>query len=261
MADTVKLYSVFHKDFFKPAADYVVPIHAGKSASDKQLDILSDNTGDHISHLNNTFCELTVLYWLWKNAERSTSHFGLCHYRRYFTLKPPMNALKPARIISYFPAQENIDKVVTPSLHDELTNLLATNDVIVQQPMLIHRNKSGTLNLEQHYKKDHIANDWNVLITTIAELYPAYKPSIKTFNESLKMSFFNMMIAPWNVWDDYLTWLFTILFEVQKRILVSDNAYQARVFGFMSERLMNLYLQHNDTKTAYLPIAVFDKEK
>ncbi len=261
MPGKLQLYSVFHKPFHQPHAAYVTPIHAGKALSDQDLNMLGDDTGDNISTLNNTFCELTVLYWIWKNAARDADFVGLCHYRRYFTVKPKLNAVKPARIISLEPTAENIDAVLTYTLEQNIISELASTDVLVQQPMLIHRNKQGSFNLEQHYKMDHIANDWNVLMQTIRDLYPDYGKTLPTFNQSVKMSFFNMMIAPWRVWDSYLHWLFTILFELKNRIIVSENVYQARVFGFMSERLMNLYIMHNQLKTTYLPVAVFDKFK
>ncbi|TDH20882.1 DUF4422 domain-containing protein [Segetibacter sp. 3557_3] len=261
MPGKLQLYSVFHKAFHQPHAAYVLPIHAGKALSQLELNILGDNTGDHISSLNSTFCELTVLYWIWKNASRDTDLFGLCHYRRYFAAKPMLNALKPARILAYEPTPENIDAVLTPALEESIIAELNSADVLVQQPMLIHRNKQGSFNLEQHYKMDHIASDWNALMETIRDLYPDYAKTLPAFNQSTKMSFFNMMVAPWGVWDGYLQWLFDILFEVKNRVSVSENAYQARVFGFMSERLMNLYIMHNQLKPTYLPVAVFDKVK
>lgn len=40
------------------------------------------------------------------------------------------------------------------------------------------------------------------------------------------------MIVRKEIFDDYCEWLFSILFEVEKRIQISNNVYQARVFGF-----------------------------
>ena len=42
-----------------------------------------DNTGDNISSLNPSYCELTTQYWAWKNME--ADYYGFCHYRRYFS--------------------------------------------------------------------------------------------------------------------------------------------------------------------------------
>ena len=256
MSISLKLYSVYHKPFFIPNADYVIPIQAGKTLSNLDLKVAADNTGDNISDLNGTFCELTVKYWIWKNAERITSHWGLCHYRRYVMQKPAIY-FKAPRLKDFTASQENIDKVLDDDLYDQLCSLLQKHDVIIQQPMNIHKNKQGFFNLKEHYERDHIASDWQAVMNAIKKLYPDYAKSLDSFNKSYKMSFFNMMVAPWQIWDDYLKWLFDILFEVKKNIKISDDAYQSRVFGFMSERLINLYILHNKLDPAYLPVAVF----
>ncbi len=141
----------------------MVPIHGGKALSNIDLNILTDDTGDNISSLNTTFCELSVLYWIWKNAPRNTDFVGLCHYRRYFIKKTFLNALKPKRMISLIPSQENVDNFVNEDLRTTLIEALETKDVIIQQPMYIHRNKKGTFTLEQHYKMEHISCDLDFL--------------------------------------------------------------------------------------------------
>ena len=57
-----------------------------------------------------------------------------------------------------------------------------------------------------------------------------------------------MMICSKENWDNYHEWLFDILFELEKNIQISEDSYQKRVFGFISERLLNLYLIHNNKK-------------
>ena len=63
-----------------------------------------------------------------------------------------------------------------------------------------------------------------------------------------------MFVASKEVTDDYCTWLFSILENVEKQIKISTNPYQERVLGFMSERLLNVYVEHNQLKVKYLPV-------
>lgn len=61
-----------------------MPIHVGKVLHpDVDLGIQRDDTGDNISLKNSSYCELTGMYWAWKNL-RGVDVIGLCHYRRYF---------------------------------------------------------------------------------------------------------------------------------------------------------------------------------
>lgn len=48
-----------------PDDDVYVPLHAGAEGKES-LGYLPDNTGDHISSKNPSYCELTGLYWAWK---------------------------------------------------------------------------------------------------------------------------------------------------------------------------------------------------
>ena len=61
-----------------------VPVRCGAVFDDKNpRGLAGDDTGDSISQRRMTFCEFTVQYWAWKNAE--ADYYGLCHYRRYLS--------------------------------------------------------------------------------------------------------------------------------------------------------------------------------
>ncbi|MFN2457747.1 MAG: DUF4422 domain-containing protein [Chitinophagaceae bacterium] len=92
----------------------------------------------------------------------------------------------------------------------------------------------------------------------VIEKYPDYANSITPFGEGKYMYFNNIMITSWTVWDAYLNWLFDILFEVQQRIKLPEQGYQQRVFGFLSERLHNLFIYHNGLNPAYLTLGLFE---
>ena len=57
----------------------------------------------------------------------------------------------------------------------------------------------------------------------------------------------NMFVAKKELIDKYCEWLFTILSNVEKRIeLGLRNDYQKRVFGFLAERLFNVWIEKNN---------------
>ena len=52
-----------HKKYQMPADPMYLPLHVGAEGKDLELGYTKDNTGDHISALNASFCELTGMYW------------------------------------------------------------------------------------------------------------------------------------------------------------------------------------------------------
>lgn len=75
----IKIIIATHKQHFMPSDDMYLPLHVGKSGKE-ELGYQGDDTGDNISAKNPNFCELTGLYWAWKNLPND--YLGLIHYRR-----------------------------------------------------------------------------------------------------------------------------------------------------------------------------------
>ena len=78
----VRLYVMTHKKIAEIADPMYIPMQVGK-AGKEDFGYLGDDTGDNISEKNSAYCELTGMYWLWKNIDCDV--IGICHYRRYFT--------------------------------------------------------------------------------------------------------------------------------------------------------------------------------
>ena len=70
------------------------------------------------------------------------------------------------------------------------------------------------------------------------------------------------MICSSKFLDDYCSWLFPALFELEKKInLGKHTGYQERVFGYLSERFINVFVKYNDCKVVYCETSGVDKEK
>ena len=85
---TVKIVVATHKKYEMPKDGMYLPLHVGaegkKDSNGNALDLgyQKDNTGENISKKNASYCELTGLYWAWKNLK--DDYIGLEHYRRHF---------------------------------------------------------------------------------------------------------------------------------------------------------------------------------
>ena len=80
----IKILVATHKKYDMPTERIYLPIHVGK-AGKESLGYQGDDIGDNISWKNTSYCELTGVYWGWKNLQ--CDYIGLCHYRRYFLRK------------------------------------------------------------------------------------------------------------------------------------------------------------------------------
>lgn len=81
----VKVLVATHKKYPLPEDRPYFPIHVGASLSDTALPYQRDDEGENISCKNPYYCELTALYWAYKNLR--SDFIGLCHYRRYFDME------------------------------------------------------------------------------------------------------------------------------------------------------------------------------
>lgn len=177
-----------------------------------------DNQGINISEKNNSFCELTALYEAWKNLDYDV--LGLVHYRRYF-----LNSNSPFE-----------KKVITK---EKIENLLQNYDVILpkKRHYWIESNYS-------HYVHAHHREPLDKTRIIIAKYYPDYLDSFDFVMKQTSGHYFNMVIAKKEVIDKYCTWLFDILFKVEKVINIdSYDASEQRVFGYISELLLNVFVR------------------
>lgn len=222
------IYIVLHKPSWYPNMEYYVPIRVGFEKFVDDL-MLTDSTGDNISLKNPYYSELTALYWIFKNKTDDIK--GLVHYRRYFFKSIYINKL-------FYNCTLLSDK--------KIQKYLSNYDIIVPKSLQM----SNTL--KYHYQQNHYIKDLDLSKQILLELQPTYKESYEFVIETNQKDFqffYNMFIAPKNIFDDYCEWLFSILFEVEKRISLEDyDNYQKRVFGFLSERLFNVYVYHNKLK-------------
>lgn len=239
----VKILVCCHKPGEWPTDDIYLPIQCGKAISPYDLGIQGDDTGDNISAKNPNYCELTALYWAWKNL-KDVDYIGLCHYRRYFNFQT-----------TYFPQQ---DCIVKKSI-DNLPESFSINKILQNKDFILPKPITFQYSIEQQYRLLHINEDLDILQEVITEKYPSYLSAYNyIMRHSNKLSGYNMFITRKEIFDSYCQWLFDILFTVEQRIHISVYPYQQRVFGFMGERLLNVYCYHHQYKTSNHQIYFID---
>lgn len=228
-----KIFVVSHKEIdFTLPKDYAI-IAVGKYPTGQA--VFYDNmSADNISNKNPYFCELTALYWLWKNYDANI--IGLVHYRRFFTSK--------IAISSHF----------KPLSLNKVESIFKRYDIILPRTVKLISNDKR-ISIYEHYKENHHIKDLEMVRNIVAEKYPEYNDAFSQVMKQTSMFMFNMFIAKKHIIDEYSSWLFAILFELEKRIDISSyDDYQKRVYGFLAERLFNVWIcKHEEVKACYYP--------
>ncbi|MBF2708899.1 DUF4422 domain-containing protein [Flavobacterium soyangense] len=246
----VKIFVVTHKENPILSNELLIPIQVGNNDT-IYPSILRDNILENIANKNSNYCELSATYWIWKNI-KDAEYIGICHYRRYFNFYNPLYNLSPSAQKKINTADFKKSKTFhsdAEKTQNKITSVLKKYDIILGRPY-----KFKDLTITQNYCADHREEDWYLVKKIISEKYPEYKESIlKYLDEGRLFHMGNMMICSKEKFDAYQTWLFSILFELESKIDTPKDQYQARVFGFISERLINLYVYHNNFKIKGIP--------
>lgn len=227
----IKLIVAAHKPYRMPEDPVYFPVHAGAEGQ-PDLGYVPDNSGDNISIKNSTYCELTALYWAWRNLR--ADYIGLVHYRRHFTASRS--------------AGDKFDRIITGK---QLEKVLDGSDIILPKP----RHYFIETNYTQ-YAYSHHHEDLDTAKAIIKEKHPEF---VKAFDNSMQKTSghrFNMFIMKYDKFDAYCEWLFDILFELEKRLDISGySPYDSRVFGFVGERLLDVWIEgagYSYTELPYL---------
>lgn len=224
----VTLIIAMHKEYPVPDDELYLPVQVGAKGKTYFTDV-RDNDGDNISEKNDTFSELTGLYYAWKNLPyEKASALGLVHYRRYFcgdkTRHFKADKQKPWQI-----------RVLTEA---EAKKLLARYDVLVPKKRHYYIET-----LYNHYSHTLDGAHLDLAKTVISELAPDYLPYVDRVYQARSGYFFNMYLMKRELSDAYCAWLFPILFEMEKRFDTSGlSAFEKRVYGRVSEILFNVWL-------------------
>lgn len=204
----IEVYIATHKAYDFPQLEEYIPIHVGKAKSTLDLKILGDDTEDNISNLNPHFCELTALYWMWKNSQADI--LGLVHYRRYFEGR------------AYFSNKYSIlsREDIKHEFSKGINVILAKKEKFIKSKKKIMGFKfEKYFKIGEQYIKSHYQKDWELLGQTICEKYPDY---MQSFNEvslsGIELSPYNMFIADNIFVENYCSWLFDILFDIRNKM-------------------------------------------
>ena len=227
----------YHKESDIFESDTLIPLHVGKDAHPEVIKhIQGDNTGDNISSKNNKYCELTGMYWLWKNVD--ADNYGLFHYRRLLDIKGVYKGqLDPTKI----------------DLND-FNNAIINNEMEKYDIILPKKTKLKET-LYNDYKKVHHIKDLECIVQIIKAKYPHYKKAIEKALNTKAGYFCNMFVMKKELYNEYCSWLFDILNSAENLIDTTNyNPYQKRAIGFLGERMFSIFIEYKRQTSPNLKI-------
>lgn len=196
-----------------------------------------DNTGDNISEKNPCYCELTALYWVWKNQAEHFENLGLCHYRRYLTKNAFSN--KESDLLT----------------DEDINRCMEKYDVILPKPFV------WRVSVAQMYHEvgEGRKRDLDLTGEAIEKLYPEYREEFERVINGRQGSYCNIFVLPQELFNEYCQWLFSILGYVEERIdMTGYSVQEQRVYGYLSEILLNVWVRHRQLRVKYYPIAYME---
>ena len=237
---SVKIIVATHKNFNEPRdKELYMPVHVGAEGKD-DLGYQKDNVGESISTLNPYFCELTGIYWAWKNLD--VDYLGLVHYRRFFT-KWKMAFTSDIKIDDVILSKQDVDE------------LIENYDVIVPT-----KRKYYIETLYSHYAHTFDRTHLDLARQVIGDRTPDYLPSFDVVMKQRSGYMFNMFIMKKTLLNEYCEWLFPILQTMYEKMdLSSYTAFEARLFGRVSERLFNVWLNYKNISPREVPFMYMEK--
>jgi len=251
MSASIKILVACHKPFPVPENGIYLPIQVGKALSSEEIGFQGDDEGDNISSKNPYYCELTALYWAWKNL-KETDIVGLCHYRRYFDFH--------RQGICFMP-----DTSFPVSAIRDLDFSIDSRSVerIMKGAVVVPRSLPCASSLHLQYCEGHISDDFRRLEDIIKTTQPVnYAEAFRQqLMEGFRIRPYNMMIMRRQDFDDYCSWLFDILSRVEEQVDISHySSYQQRIFGFMSERLFGVWLSAENKQLIERPVIYLNEK-
>lgn len=197
-----------------------MPIQAGASLADKIIANIRDDEGTNISDKNRMYCEMTAVYWIWKNTDHDW--VGIEHYRRHLLVKPKM-------------LKENVD-------------------AIMPLPYICYPNEMA------QFLRFTTEDVLDALLMALNALHPEeYDSYLKILYGKYQYTY-DLVCARRYVFDNYCRWFFEITEYMERSFSKKvPELIETRAFSYVAEVLTNLYFMYHqrDLRILHVEKAIY----
>ena len=238
----IKILVATHKPYIMPKdTSLYMPIQLGCDEVEERFGYLCDNTGDNISFKHKYYSDLSSVYWGWKNLD--VEYMGTCHYRRYFVSKTKKKDEIP--FFHYILSRDELEKKLSDC------------------PVIVAKKRHYYIEtIESHYKHTHTPSDFDNLRNVIHDLSPDYSDAFEKVAQSTSAHIFNTFIMRKDFVDSFCSFMFPILFEVEKRTdFEGRSEFESRTCGYLAEFMLDTWIIKNGIRYQEVELRVLDGEK
>ena len=246
MNNSTKIFVTYHKPSPVFESDIFVPIHVGAANSSWDSGMIRDDSGDNLSLQNPNYCELTGLYWAWKNylpLHPEVECVGLCHYRRFLDpFRKPIPG-NPFRFETYSRFSRTFSKWDS----QEIDRLHHKADVILPSKVNLRTSRLYAEKGETVYSqmaRKGLSKAMDAMITELFRLYPDHAEAFRHFFLGPEFHCCLTFVMKRDVFLVFAEWMFSLLSDLAK-IPDDDirlNILSSRTLGFLAERVVDVWL-------------------
>lgn len=243
----------------------LIPVRCGAVYDNREnVAMLGDDTGENISEKRNSYCELTVQYWAWKNIK--ADYYGLCHYRRYLNYSRHHYQQDP-----YYNVLEDVIDNDTIRMYgleeDVMQNVIPKYDLILPEAVDLTKLPEKYKSVQDHWERSPQLHkkDLQIMMNVLHKMHPEFYDTACKYIKGEKAYFCLICVMKRELFEEYCEWLFPLLSEIEKEIDTSDYTVEEyRVVGHLAERLAGIffvYLQETrpNLRVKELEIVLFTK--
>lgn len=194
-------------------------IQAGRALSKQAIAEIRDDTGENISDRNRMYCEMTAVYWMWKNTKHDW--VGVEHYRRHLLVIPEM--------------------------------LIDDVDVIMPLPYMCYPHEMA------QFLRFTTQDVLKALLRALNDLHPnEYEEYLKILYGKYQYTY-NLVCARKEVFDAYCSWFFEITEYMEKMTDEVPELGGTRALSYVAEVLTNLYFMYHqdDLRIRHVEKAIY----
>jgi len=231
--------------------DILSSIQVGSAlASQLFPDMLHDNDGENISIHNPKYCELTAVYWAWKNQDKlgNPDYIGLMHDRRHFLFNPqlpiPNTQVTWLDHSSVYMFPPICNKYLSYLTDDSIRSYFPTNDIMILKPY-DNENRIPNGNMRDRFLigEGVTGNLFDMWVETVRELFPDYIPELEAFTKGHIEHLCSMSIMRKDLFEQYCQFQFAVLGTLDKQIDSSNfSKPKKRFLGYLGEFMLSLFI-------------------